>query len=153
MSTRRSLRIGLVALGAALLLGVAAVTSRAQDPAPDTQPVAKIRDIMMAVNHKGWGLYGMIRKDLREDTLDADHWTLVRHRAAMMAECGNLLMGLVNDRPKGDAATWMKHAGDYKKCAQELQMAASLGDMDEARSASDSLAKRCDECHADHQLN
>lgn len=143
-------RLGLAVIGLALGLSLVAISTRAEDT-PQPEPVAGIKDIMNAVNHKGWGLYGMILKDSRGE-VDDRTWTLIANRAAVIAEAGNLLMGLSDDCPRGDQSSWLQHCADYREAANAVRKAAARQQLEKMREAIAALGQQCDACHADHQL-
>jgi hypothetical protein len=146
-----SLRLGVLTAGAAVVFGVCAFTLQA-----DSKPaaVAEIKDVMNSNNHKVDGLYGMIKACLKADQPDAKAWKMAAHRAAIVAEGGNILMGLTP--PKGgddDAgkAKWAAHAAAFRDAAKEVMKACKMKKLEEARAAAAVLEKQCDACHADHQ--
>ena len=145
-----SLRLGVLALGAVAVFGISAVALQA-DSKP--APVAEIKDVMNANNHKVDGLYGMIKACLKAEP-DAKAWKLAAHRASIVAEGGNILMGLTP--PKGaddDAgkAKWAAHAAAFRDAAKDLMKACKMKKYDDAKKAAEALEKRCDQCHEDHQ--
>jgi len=144
------LRRRVLAAGAVALLGVCAVGVQA-----DSKPVAvaEIKDIMNANNHKTDGLFGLIKQCLKAEP-DGKAWKLAAHRAAIVAEGGNALMGL--NPPKGaddDAgkAKWAAHAAAFRDGAKELMKACKMKKYEDAKKAAAELEKKCDACHADHQ--
>jgi hypothetical protein len=144
------LRHRLLAVGAVAALGVCAVAVQA-----DAKPVAvaEIKDIMNANNHKVDGLFGLIKQCLKAEP-DGKQWKMAAHRAAIVAEGGNMLMGL--HPPKGaddDAgkAKWAEHAAAFRDAAKELMKACKMKKYEDAKNAAAALEKKCDGCHADHQ--
>jgi hypothetical protein len=145
-----SLRLGVLAVGAAAVFGVCAVALQA-----DAKPaaVAEIKDVMNANNHKGDGLFGMIKACLKAEP-DAKAWKLAAHRAAIVAEGGNVLMGLTPPRGGEDdagLAKWRDHAAAFRDAAKELMKACKMKKYEDAKNAAAAVEKQCDACHADHQ--
>jgi hypothetical protein len=144
------LRLGALAVlvsGAVTL----AVTSYADGAKP--VPVAEIKDVMRANNEKVNGLFGLIKASLKAEP-DAAAWKLGAYRAALVAEGGNILMGLTP--PKGaedDAgkAKWAGHAAAFRDCAKELLKAFKMKKYEDAKNAAAAVEKQCDSCHEDHQ--
>jgi hypothetical protein len=148
---RLPLRLGFLAVGLVAFVGVYAVAAP-DDPKPE--PVAAIKDIMNGVNNPQGGLYGLIKETLKADAPTDKDWKLVGVRAVIMAEAGNLLMGLTPPRGADDAAgqlAWRKEAAAYRECAKGLRKAAALKNIEQARAAMDSIKQRCDACHEAHQ--
>jgi hypothetical protein len=116
-------------------------------------PVAEIKDVMNANNHKVNGLFGLIKACLKAEP-DAAAWKLAAYRAALVAEGGNTLMGLTP--PKGvedDAgkAKWTNHAADFRDTTKKLLAALKMKKYEDAKAAAAEVEKKCDACHADHQ--
>jgi hypothetical protein len=144
------LRRRVLAVGAVAVLGVCAVAVQA-----DAKPVAvaEIKDIMNANNHKVDGLFGMIKACLKAEP-DGKAWKMAAHRAAIVAEGGNMLMGLNPPRGADDAAgkaKWADHAAAFRDAAKDLMKACKMKKYEDAKNAVAALEKKCDACHADHQ--
>ena len=142
-------------LGALAVLVSGAVTLAVNSYADGAKPVpvAEIKDVMNANNHKVDGLFGMIKTCLKAEP-DAKQWKLAAHRAAIMAEGGNVLMGL--NPPKGaddDAgkAKWAAHAAAFRDACKDLMKACKMKKYEDAKNAVAAVEKRCDQCHEDHQ--
>lgn len=153
-----SIRLGLAAAAAAffcLVLAVSAVIG-ADDPQPE--PVAGIQNIMNAINHEEHGLYGQIKGFCAGGAAgaDADTWKLMRHRAQVIAEIGNVLMDKAPPRGGDDAAgllKWKQHCVDYREAAKALSKALAYKKVPKVSAAITALAERCEACHKDHKPN
>lgn len=144
------LRLGTLAVLASGAFSVA-ILSHADGAKP--VPVAEIKDVMKCNNDKTNGLFGMIKACLKAEP-GAAEWKLAAHRAALVAEGGNILMGLTP--PKGaedDAgkAKWSGHAADFREAVKELRKALNMKKYEDAKNAVAAVEKQCDACHADHQ--
>jgi hypothetical protein len=143
----------LVLAGTAVALAMVA-HGAADDPAP--KPVAQIKHVMLSVNDTGndTSLVSLLGADLKKDKLDDEGWDLAAGRAAMVAEAGNVLLGLKPPAGAADAAglaKWKKHVVDYRGCAEEALAAIGKKDAAAAKAAFTNLNKRCSECHKDHR--
>lgn len=148
--SRLRLAIASLAVTAVAAVGFA-VALRADGAKPE--PVAEIKDVMNANNHKSSGLYGLIKATLKAEPTAAD-WKLNAYRAALVAEGGNTLLGLVP--PKGcedDAgkAKWAGHCADFRTAGKELLKACKMKKYEDAKTAAAALEKQCEACHTDHQ--
>ena len=154
---RFPLRLGLAAAGMTFLSLVVAVTIAiaADDPAP--KPVAGIANVMNAINHEQHGLFGMIKSFCdKGGTADAEVWKLMRHRAQIIAEAGNILM--IKSPPRGadDAAglkKWKQHCEEYRELSKKLSKALAFKKVDKVKAAVDACMKQCEACHKDHKSN
>lgn len=149
-------RIGLGLAGVTFLSLVLAVSVAViAEPAP--KPVAGISNIMNAVNHEQHGLYGMIKTFCDGGGQGSgDDWKLMRHRAQVVAECGNVLMGKSPPRGADDAAgqaKWKQHCADFRDAAKALSKALAFKKMDKVKPALDAVAAQCTACHNDHKSN
>ncbi len=150
--SKSSIRLGLGAAGLVALSLVAAVSIAA----PEKKPVAGIKNIMLAVNDEKVGFYGMISAFLATNPGKdkGDEWKLMRHRAQIMAECGNVLMD--KSPPLGaddDAgmAKWKQHCADFRDACKKLSKSLAMKKADKAQAALKNVQARCDACHDDHR--
>jgi|GEM_PF-5637161 len=146
-------RLALVALAFVGAVVLVPALSRAEPPA-GAVPVANVKDLMNAFNHEGHGLFGLVKATLAGEPATND-WKVATARAAAVAECGNLLLGLTPPRGAEDEAgkaKWAGHATSFRDCAQELAKLVRTKKLAEARAQLAEVKKRCDACHADHQL-
>ena len=149
---RPSSRVVLLSLATVLTVAFSGALLRAD--APSASPVAEIKDLMNAFNHKAYGFFGLVKATLKTEP-QANDWKVAAYRATAMAECGNLLMGLTPPRGADDAAgktTWATHAAAFRDCAKELAKQLKLKKLAEAQAQVAEVEKRCEECHTDHQL-
>lgn len=123
-------------------------TNRAAQPGPSAVPLVAIDDVMRAINGPA-GLRVEIARSLEAAPRAETDWTLLRSRAAVMAESGVLLGRL--KPPKGTGTSWQRHADAYRAAAVALSAAAEKRNLTEARRAFDRLNTRCAQCHADHR--
>jgi hypothetical protein len=152
LSTRLGLALAGLSLGSlALAIGVAL----AADPAPS--PVAGITNVMNAVNHEQHGLFGTIKAFCEKGgSEDGDEWKLMRHRAVIIAEAGNILMSKSPPRGADDAAgmtKWKTHCADFREAAKKLSRTFPFKNIDKVRPALAAVAAQCDACHKDHRSN
>jgi hypothetical protein len=151
MKTLRMPSVALVgACAVAVALGVRAVHGADDDA---VKPVAKVHDVMVAVNGEG-GLVELVGAALKKGEIDDEGWDSLQARSAMIAEAGNLLLGLKPprgaDTPEGLAA-WKKRAVEYRGCGEAIRDAAAKKDAPGATAALAGLRKRCAECHKEHK--
>ena len=152
-SNGRLARLGLVAVAFVGAVILVPALSKA-DPPAGAAPVATIKDLMNAFNQKSTGMYGLVKAALAGEPTAAD-WKVAGFRAIAIAECGNLLLGLTPPRGAEDdagKAKWAGHASGYRDCAKQLAKLIKDKKLAEARTQLGGLEKRCDACHADHQL-
>lgn len=142
-------RIGLCLILLVGLVGIHAITTSADDGKPAYAPVANIKNLMNAVNNEEGGLFGMMQADCKSGSIDSAGWNLMRHRAALLAESGNILLQL--DPPKGDAATWRKHAEAFRDAAQDLKKPLIRRKADLVAAGLAKVKQQCDACHKDHR--
>jgi hypothetical protein len=117
-------------------------------------PVAEVKDLMNAFNHKSYGMFGLIKAATKAEPTAAD-WKVAAFRAVAMAECGNLLMGLTPPRGAEDEAgkaKWAAHCAAFRDASKELAKQLKMKKLAECQAALVEVEKRCDSCHADHQL-
>jgi len=150
---RIPLRFSLALAGVTFLsLVVALSVALAADPAP--KPVAGITNIMNAVNHTEHGMFGQIKTFVEKGGGDADAWKLMRHRAQVVAECGNILMGKSPPRGGDDAAgitKWKQHCAAFRDVAKKLSKAMAFKKVDKAKAAVAAVLAQCEACHKDHK--
>ena len=158
-------RLGLVTAGLAFLaLGLAVTAALGTDSGPTavadgdaaTEPVAGISNVMNAVNHEEHGFFGMIKQFCGADGQDKDGWKLARHRAQIMAECGNVLMGQSPPRGADDAEglkRWKEHCASFRDACKDLSKALAFRKADRAQKAIAAVAAQCTACHDDHRAN
>jgi hypothetical protein len=147
-------RVGLLAATAAGLVGLVPTFMRAE-PAATPAPVANIKELMNAFNHEAHGMYGLVKATLNAGEPSANDWKIAGFRAVAVSECGNLLMGLTPPRGAEDdagKAKWAAHAAAFRDCARELAKHVKQKKLPEAKAQLAEVKKRCDACHADHQL-
>ncbi len=149
-------RIGLALAGVAFFsIALAVSVAVIAEPAP--KPVAGITNIMNAVNHETEGLYGMIKKFCDGGGQgSADQWKMMRHRAQVMAECGNILMAKSPPRGADDAAgmaKWKQHCANFRDASKKLSKALAFKKMNKVTPALAAVAAQCDACHNDHKSN
>ncbi|MDJ0975420.1 MAG: hypothetical protein QNJ98_13225 [Planctomycetota bacterium] len=142
-------RIGFGLFLAIGLVGIHAATTSADNGKPTYAPVANIKNLMNAINHEEMGLYGMMQADCKSGKLTSAQWNLMRHRAAMLAESGNILMQL--DPPKGEAASWRKHAESFREAAKKLKKPMIRRKTDLVMAGLGEVQKQCDACHKAHR--
>jgi len=144
---------GSVALATAFGLSLPALGS-ADDPAP--KPVAEIHDVMVAVNDDGAdsAVVQQLRAAFAKGTLSDDEWEVAKGRASVVAEAGNLLLGLKPpkgaDTPEG-LADWKKRVVTYRDGGEAIRAAAAKKDAAAGKAAVQALSKQCTECHKVHQ--
>jgi hypothetical protein len=125
------------------------------EPAAAPSPVASVKELMNAFNHKSYGMFGQVRATLTAGEPSANDWKVAAFRAVAVAEVGNLLMGLTPPRGAEDEAgkaKWAAHAAAFRDCARELAKLVKGKKLEEAKAHLAEVDKRCDACHADHQL-
>ena len=159
MSTRLGLALAgltVIALGLAVAVSIATdagTSAVADDEGPAATPVAGIGNIMNAVNHEETGFFAMI-KTFCDSPTNKDGWKLARHRAQIMAESGNLLMGKSPPRGADDAAglkKWKQHCADFRDACKSLSKALAMRKGDRAKKAIAAVAAQCEACHNDHR--
>ena len=146
------LRVGAVAVGVTTAIGYFRLSSRAAPDAPKAEPVAEIKDVMHANNNKPNGLFGLIKAVLATEPSAAD-WKLAAHRATMIAEGGNTLMGLTPPKGGDDAAgkaKWATHCAEFRAAARDLAKQLKMKKLDDAKKSMVELEKQCAACHGDH---
>ena len=154
---RFPLRFGLALAGVTFLSLVVAVTIAigAESPQyPADKSVAGIQNIMNAVNSDQHGLFATIKQFCDGGGGDADAWKLMRHRANIIAEMGNLLIikspPVGGDTPEG-MAKWQAHCETYRDLARDLSKALAYKKVDKVQAAITAMANQCEACHKDHK--
>ena len=144
----------LLAAAALVAGGVWALAAPARGEDAASKPVAQIRDIMFTFNEGDQSVVGVLRAQFNQASLDEDGWTAAKARATMIYEAGNMLLGMKPPRGADDAAglaKWKAHVGEYQACAQAARDAAAKQDLAAGKAAMQALAKKCTECHKEHQ--
>ena len=136
--SKTSVRVGLALAGASLLTLVVAVTVAIADAEP--KGVAGIPNIMIAVNDDKVGMYSQIKAFCAGNPSkdQAEAFKLMRHRAQVMAECGNVLMSKSPPRGADDAAglaKWKQHCADYRDLCRKLSKALAMKNAGKASAA------------------
>jgi hypothetical protein len=124
----------------------------ADDASPE--PIAAAKNIMNALNHERDGFYGMIRAFCTASDQTDEGWKMARHRAVMMAEGGNLLMGMTPPKGGDDAAgmkAWRVQCAQFRDACKELSKALALKKTDKVTAALDAVNARCEACHTAHR--
>ena len=147
-------------LGVAALLAAFAVTGTmksavGEGDAPAVSPVASIKSIMHASNayeEEGTdSLFKMVAAFIEskpgKDQKNA--WTLARHRSALIAEGGNLL--LVQAPVRGEVKSWKEQSAAFRDEAKRMQKAIAMRNLDKATAAIAAVKKRCTTCHDAHR--
>jgi hypothetical protein len=152
----RRLRALLPFVVAAGAIAATTVVAHGAGDDPTPKPTAEIADVMLAVNNAKdpSTVVGALAKDLEAGTLDEDSAEIVKARASIVVEAGNVLLGLKPPKGADDAAglsKWKKHVADYRGAAEDIRAAAIKKDGAAAKAALGVLTKRCLECHADHK--
>lgn len=152
--SKTSIRIGVGLAGASFLTLVVAVTLALADAEP--KPVAGISNIMIAVNDEVHGMQGQIKRFLAANpgADKAEEFKIMRHRANVMAECGNILMAKSPPRGADDAAgltKWKQHCADYRDACKKLSKALAMKKAAKASAALKAVEDRCTACHDDHK--
>jgi len=152
--SKSSIRIGVGLAGATFLSLVVAVTVALADAQP--KPVAGISNVMLAVNDEDHGMYSQIKKFIATNPGkdQAAVYKLMRSRAQIMAECGNILMAKSPPRGADDAAgmtKWKQHCADFRECCKKLSKALAMKKADKAAAAIKLVDNQCTVCHDDHK--
>ncbi len=154
---RFPLRFGLALAGISFLSLVVAVSVAIGDDDPAVKPVAGIANVMNALNHEQHGLFGMIKTFCDQGgTKDAEVWKLMRHRAQILAEAGNILMTKSPPRGADDEAgmkKWKQHCATYRKLNKDLAKALAFKKVAKVKTAIDKITAQCEACHKDHKSN
>jgi hypothetical protein len=152
--SKSSIRIGVGLAGAAFLSLVVAVTVALADAEP--KPVAGISNVMLAVNDLDHGMYGQIKKfvETNPGKDKADVFKIMRSRAQIMAECGNILMGQSPPRGADDAAgmtKWKQHCANFRDVCKTLSKALAMKKAGKCSTAIKAVDNQCTACHDDHK--
>ncbi len=87
---------------------------------------------------------------------DAEEWKLMRHRAQIIAEAGNILMTKSPPRGADDeagVAKWKKHCAEYRELSKKLSKALAFKKVAKVKAALDACSAQCEACHKDHKSN
>jgi carboxymethylenebutenolidase len=120
------------------------IPAEAQTP----KPIATIADIMRAVNAPT-GVRSALIQSLEKEPNTQQEWDLVRARAAVIAEAGNLLQTL--SPRKGTQSRWTQHVQSYREAANAIVAAADQRDHAAAQRGLQQLAMTCSACHLQHR--
>jgi dienelactone hydrolase family protein len=119
-----------------------------RQPASVETPIARVGDIMRAIN-SDQGVRGRLARMLADKIEGDRQWEEARSDAAVLAEAGNLLLA---QRPlKGSIDQWRNHARDFRLAAEALLTAVERRDFALAQQRLRELPRSCAACHADHR--
>ena len=154
---RLPLRFGPMLAGITFLGLVLAVTIAIAEDDVQPKSVAGIKNVMNALNSEKTGLFGLI-KDFSDKggSEDGEVWKLMRDRAQVLGEVGNILMPLSAPRGADDEAgvpRWKKHCVTYRDLCKDLSKALAFKKTDMLKSAVDACMAQCEACHKDHKSN
>jgi len=154
---RIPLRFGLVLAGITFLSLVVSVTIAIGEDDIQPRTVAGIKNVMNALNSEKTGLFGLIKDFCAQGgSDDGEVWKLMRDRAQILAEAGNILMGLSAPRGADDedgVLRWKKHCARYRELCKDLAKALAFKKVDKLQEAVDACVKQCEACHKDHKSN
>ncbi len=140
-------RLGLAALVIGLSAALFAVNT---DADVEEKQVARVKDVMNAINHEEHGFYGMIKKFVASNPEKGDAgWKINQSRAIVMAEMGNLLMRW--EPTQGDAASWKAKSAAFRDAAADLRKALAFKKLDKCATELQAVQKTCDDCHTAHR--
>jgi cytochrome c556 len=144
-------RVGLVLLLVGAATAAIALSSDQDAGAKtDYQPVCNLKDIMNALNGEEDGFYGMMKAFADKNPSREDKaWAIMRHRAMMVAEGGQLLTEM--DAPKGDPASWTAKAEAFRDAAKALKRPMAMRKGDKLKAQLAVVRKACDSCHDAHR--
>jgi cytochrome c556 len=128
---------------AAVVLGLAAISSNAQGPKPEEET---IKSIMKKLHAKDKGHVNVAKAAVAANPVD---WEAVE-KAAKPIEALGKAMGKL-DPPKGDKEDYVKLCKDYTEKATALLTAAKDKKQPEAQKAVEALSKSCMKCHQGHK--
>ena len=113
-------------------------------------PVSNVKNIMNALNGEEDGFYGMMKAFADTNPARGDKaWAVMRHRAALMAEGGQLLTEM--DAPKGDPASWKAKSEAFRDAAKGLKRPMAMRKADKLKAQLELVRKACDNCHDAHR--
>jgi len=128
-----------------LLLFLVAGAALAQ--APSYQPVGSMGELMIYIIYPASdALFYIEREPPKTDV----QWNVIRTKALMLAESGNLLMMPNRARDQGD---WIKESKVMVDLAATAYRAALAKDMDGILAVNDKLADSCIACHQQYRAN
>jgi cytochrome c556 len=132
-----------------------AATPAAAMAAPETQPVATVKQIMIGItNPAAYVVYEAVgtkttSKGIEEIAPQTDEdWAKVASAAAAVVESGNLMLTASRAIDKGD---WVKMTRDMMDQGQKAMKAAAAKSTDGIVAAGGDLNTTCDNCHARYQ--
>jgi cytochrome c556 len=131
------------AVCACTVLAVGLTLTLAAGPPDDSESIS---DIMKALHKGAQSPLAQLKTALKAETPD---WTAIQDAAKVYAKHAPDLPK--NDAPKGDSAAYKKLAEAFASSAEKLGTAAEKKNVADARSAFDTLAKSCMECHKAHK--
>jgi hypothetical protein len=153
---RFPLRLGLALAGVAFLSLVVTVTVAIGDDGPAPEPVAGIKNIMNALNSDKHGLFAQIKEFCTAGGGEAEQWKLMRDRANVIAEGGNILMSKSPPRGADDAAgmlKWKQHCAAFRDAVKHLSRALAYKKVPKVQAAIQAVTVQCDSCHKEHRSN
>ena len=127
----------------AVVLGLAAISSSAQDP---QEPPDSIKSIMKALHAKDKGHLNQAKAALKASPVD---WAAVEKAAQPIETLSKALPAL--EPPQGDQEDYVRQCQAYTTQATALLTAARAKDQAAARKAVDALGKSCMKCHEAHK--
>lgn len=107
-----------------------------------------VADLMRALNTSS-GVRAALEQSLADEPQSEEDWQKARARAALMADGGELLLGLKPS--KGVSSVWRGHAASFRDSAAAIAVAADRRDYSAARQALKQLNMSCGRCHIDHR--
>jgi hypothetical protein len=126
---------------AGLLIAVCLVSppAIAQAPAPEFQPVATMKQLMVEIIHPASNeiLLAVNRGQLRSD----QEWTAVRRAALALAESGNLLI------MRNRASDWVAESRSLIDAGTAVYKAADAKDARAIAALTDRIDASCTSCH------
>lgn len=134
-------------------------TARAATPAaaaaPETTPVATIKQIMIGITNPGaFVVYEAVGTKSTAAGVEEiapqndEEWAKVGSAAAAVVESGNLMLTGSRAIDKGD---WVKMTRDMMDQGKKAMAAAEAKDKDKIVEAGGELNTTCDNCHARYQ--
>ncbi len=143
------------ATAVAIVAGVGGVGPATGDDEPAPEAVAGIKNVMNALNHEQDGFYGLIRGFCQANPgKDDEGWKLAQHRAIIMAEGGNMLMGMTPPKGADDDAgmrNWRTECAAFRDACKELRKALAFKNAEKVTAALTAVQARCDACHTAHR--
>ncbi len=142
----RTVALGVLATALAIPIARAQAPGDAA-PAPALRPAGTTRELMIDVIYPTSDavLYITTRTPASEED-----WAVLRTKALMLAEAGNLLMLPGRTRP-GEA--WMREAKAMYEAGAAAYQAAKVRDLDTLAALNDPLYRSCVNCHQAYRPN